>query len=171
MSFVPTSHLVIPRTSRKCVLWEGREELGACGQLFVPCWEHPTPPPTQATPKGGGVCWWSSSFNRLPLSLLPLKQWLLLVLPLCHHSAAFTFNFLLTAPPPSITSYSICAPPPTPHAPQPCYDDACLPIASNAHRQLKCFVSLVSKCIDLPIGSGCRSHLHSNGNTVSNQGR
>ena len=112
---------------------------GEEGEGGVPCWEpvanysspagphhHPTlPPPHPGNPPRGGVDYLFESDHSHP----PLNQWLLVVAPSLSSLSRLHIQFPARPPPPSITSYSICAPPPTPHAPQPCYDDASLPIA------------------------------------------
>ena len=97
---VSASHLAIPRTSRKCVLWQGEgSPVGWDLSPTIPSLLSPTPP------KEGCCCWRSSlnsptysprsSSSPLTPPLLPFKRWLLVLSSLRR----LTFNFLATTMP------------------------------------------------------------------------
>ena len=109
---VSASHLTIPRTSRKCVLWQGQGEGEGEGSPVgwnlsptIPSLLSPTPP------KEGCCCWRSSlnsptysprsSSSPLTLPLPPFKRWLLVLSSLRR----LTFNFLATTMPSTATAF------------------------------------------------------------------
>ena len=126
----------------------------------------PLHPPPRQPPRVGGVCWWSSSLN--PPTLPPIEAAVatssapsLSSLSRLHiqfpaHSPPTTFHHLI---------FNLRAPSFSSRAPLTCYDDASLPIATahHHHLQLRCFVSLLSKCIHLPMAADAEAtllHLH-----------
>ena len=151
---VSASHLAIPRTSRKCVLWQGQGEgegspVGWNLSPTIPSLLSPTPP------KEGCCCWRSSlnsptysprsSSSPLTLPLLPIQavatSSVITQAPHIQFPGHHDAHLCIVPPPrcpaqpqPSITSYSICAPPPPPHAYYASNDDACLPTAAAAHQ-------------------------------------
>ena len=129
----------------------------------APAGSTPLHPPPRQPPRVGGVCWWSSSLN--PPTLPPIEAAVatssapsLSSLSRLHiqfpaHSPPTTFHHLI---------FNLRAPSFSSRAPLTCYDDASLPIAT-AHLQLRCFVSLLSKCIHLPMAADAEAtllHLH-----------
>ena len=91
---VSASHLAIPRTSRKCVLWQGDGEgegspLGWNPSPTIPSLLSPTPPKE-------GCCCWRSSLNSPTYS--PWRGSSPLTLPLLPIQAVATSSVITQAP-------------------------------------------------------------------------